>query len=191
MQDRRHQKEQIFDEKCPITLASIPKELGVWHLVEGGEKKLDELTMVITGGTEHLLRTYADDQTGVTLSVLILFGPAMPVLPHTPDVCYPSSGYARVDGPSDWTIKFGLDDDANGEARFRSAIYQKSTGRLTDRQVACHSFRLDGTWSPDIGVGRKFPRQNPGIFKVQVQRMAAEGESLGKVTRWSNSCRPC
>jgi hypothetical protein len=139
---------------------------------------------VITGGSEHIMRTYADDQTGVTLSVLILFGPAVPVLPHTPAVCYPSSGYACADGPSDFTLKFRLDDDAkgrpvDGEARFRSAIYQKSAGRLTDRQAVCHSFRLEGTWSPDIGVGRKFPRQNPGIFKVQVQRPVGEGENLG------------
>jgi hypothetical protein len=184
MQDRRHQEERSYVEECPITLTSIPKKLGVWHLVDGGEKSLDELTKAITGGSQHIMRTYADDQTGVTLSVLILYGPAVPVLPHTPAVCYPSSGYACAEGPSDSTIKFRLDNDAkgrpiDGEARFRSAIYQKSAGRLTYRDAVYHSFRLDGTWSPDIGVGRKFPRRNPGIFKVQVQRHVVEGESLG------------
>ena len=29
-------------------------------------------------------------------------------------------------------------------------------------------------------MGRKFPRRNPGIFKVQIQRMVAESEKLDK-----------
>jgi hypothetical protein len=181
------EKARVITEVTSIVgyTPSIPNKLGVWHLVEDGERTLDPLTTRITGSSQHMLRTYADDLTGVTLTVLVLYGPAVPVLPHTPEVCYPSSGYARVDGPSDSTVKFRPGGDAegrpaSGEARFRSAVYQKSAGRLTYREAAYHSFRLDGKWSPDVGAGRKFPRRNPGIFKIQVQRQVAEGESLGQ-----------
>ena len=185
MQDRRHKDERNYVEACPIALATIPTKLGVWRLVDGGERKLDDLTMRITGSSQHIMRTYADDLTGVTMTVLVLFGPAEPVLPHTPEVCYPSSGFSKVDGPSDSTIKFSPGGDAEGrpaveEARFRSGVYQKSAGRLTFREAVYYSFRLDGRWSPDVGAGRKFPRRNPGIFKIQVQRPVVEGESLGK-----------
>ena len=44
------------------------------------------------------------------------------------------------------------------------------------RTEVFHSYRLDGVWSPNAGVGRKFPRKNPGIFKVQVHRLVAAGE---------------
>ena len=185
VQDRRHQEERSYVAACPITVSAIPKKLGIWHLVEGGERTLDALTMRITGGTDYIMRTYADDLTGVTLTVLVLFGPAEPVLPHTPEVCYPSSGYATADGPADTTITFNQGRDAQGrliegQANFRAAVYQKSTGRSTYREAVYSSFRLDGQWSPSIGSGRKFPRRNPGLFKVQVQRQVVEGESLGK-----------
>ena len=186
MQDRRHEGERSHVEDCPIALSSIPKKLGVWHLVEGGDRKLDELTRSITGATgEPLMRTYVDDLTGVTITVLVLFGPAVPVLPHTPDVCYPASGFARAGGPSGATVRYTRGRDSrgrpiDGEASFRSSLFQKSVGRQFLREAVYHSFRLDGQWSAGIGDGRKFPRRNPGIFKVQVQRQVAEGEELGK-----------
>ena len=56
------------------------------------------------------------------------------------------------------------------------------------REAVYHSFRLDGRWSPYIGAGRKFPRRNPGIFKVQVQRLVADGETpRPRTTRSSSS----
>ena len=185
VQDRRHDDERSYVEACPIALDAMPKKMGAWRLVEDGDRKLDEDTMRITGGTDHFMRVYADDLTGVTLVVLLLFGPAQPVLPHTPDICYPSSGYANVDGPSDASVKFRLGQDAqgrpvDGQAQFRTAVYQKSTGRAMSREAVYHSFRLDGRWSPDIGTGRKIPRRNPGVFKIQIQRQVAAGETLGK-----------
>ncbi len=172
VQERRHRDETNFRESCPISLASIPAKLGGWRLVEGGEKSLDELTVRITGGTDYILRNYVDDLTGVSLVALILFGPAEPVLPHTPEVCYPSTGYALSDDASDRLIKA---DDGTA-AEFRSLVYAKPGGRMMLREEVYYSFRLEGHWSPSAGLGRKFPRRNPSVFKVQVQRRVAEGE---------------
>jgi hypothetical protein len=183
IQERRHQFEKSYKESCPIELTKIPKKFGDWKLIQGGEKYLDPMTMRITGGTDHLIRTYANDLTGVSLTVLILFGPADPVLPHTPQVCYPSSGYSEGDAPMLRTIEYSAGKDAEGRsigrrADFLAASYMKPAGRTVLREAVYHSFRLDGQWSPYIGSGRKFPRRNPGIFKIQIQRLAAEGESL-------------
>ena len=172
VQDRRFGQEKGYLETCPFRLSSIPTSLGGWKVSDDGEKGLDELTLRITGSTDHILRTYVDELTGVTLSVLVLFGPATPVVPHTPEVCYPASGYTAVEESSDRTIKAGSDRGAP----FRSAIYSKSGGRIMLREEVYYSFRLGDDWSPDMGRGRKFPRKNPGIFKVQVQRRVVEGE---------------
>ena len=172
VQERRHKDETNYKEACPIKLASLPSKLGGWRLVEGGEKSLDELTIRITGGTAHILRNYVDDLTGVSLGVLILFGPAEPVLPHTPEICYPATGYMPDEEASNRLIKA----DDGTVAEFRSAVYAKTGGRALLREQVYHSFRLEGRWSPDIGAGRKFPRRNPGVFKVQVQRRVAEKE---------------
>ncbi len=172
MQDRRFEQETGYLETCPFPLKNLPTTIGGWKVSEGGERGLDELTLRITGSTDHVLRTYVDELTGVTLSVLVLFGPAVPVVPHTPEVCYPASGYAQADEPLDRSIKL-----ASGRpAPFRSLVYGKSGGRSMLREEVYYSFRLGDDWSPDMGRGRKFPRKNPGIFKVQIQRRVGEGE---------------
>jgi hypothetical protein len=176
VQDRRHQVESSYSEACPFPLKSIPTTLGRWKVV-GDEIKLDSLTMRITGGTDHSMRTYVDELTGVSLVALVLFGPAEPVLPHTPEICYPSSGYQPVGDHLDRVIE---SKDEKITSVFRSGIYAKSGGRAMLNEGVYYSFRLEGQWSPHVGSGRKFPRRNPSVFKVQVQRRMADGERLGR-----------
>jgi hypothetical protein len=175
VQDRRHKDEASYLEQCPFPLDKIPRTLGHWTNSDG-DQKLDSRTMLITGGKEHIIRTYLDDSTGVKLVVLVLFGPVEPVIPHTPEVCYPANGFSNVEEPINRLIRFSY-EDASGKtiderkASFRSAVYRKAP--LTEGVY--HSFRLEGVWSPDV-AGRRFPRRNPGVFKVQIQRMVATGE---------------
>ena len=183
-QERRHLSEKAYKEACPIDLTKLPERFGdEWKLTKAGDRKLDDFTMRITGGTDHLIRTYANELTGVYLTILILFGPAEPVLPHTPQVCYPASGFEQGESPALRTIGYspGKDDQGRpieGRADFLTASYSKPNGRQTLREAVYHSFRLDGRWSPFIGQDRKFPRRSPGIFKVQVHRLVANGESV-------------
>ena len=104
--------------------------------------------------------------------MLVLFGPAGPVVPHTPEICYPACGFVASDETSDRMIRTATDQSVP----FRSAVYSKSGGRSVDREEVYYSFRLGKDWSPDMGRGRKFPRKNPGIFKVQIQRRVVPGE---------------
>ena len=172
IQERRFAVEKQYLESCPFPLASLPTAIGDWRMIEGGEKSLDSLTLRITGAPEHLLRVYVDELTGVTLSVLILFGPAEPVLPHTPQVCYPASGFIPTEEASIRFVK-----GTNGKTYpFRSGVFAKSGGRAMLREVSYYSFRLEGPWGPDVAAGRRFPRKNPGIFKIQIQRRVADGE---------------
>jgi len=174
-QDRRHQVESSYTEASPFPLKSLPGTLGPWKAV-GDEIELDSLTMRITGGTDHSMRSYVDERTGVSLVVLVLFGPAEPVIPHTPEVCYPSSGWQPTDDQEDRVIE-SKDDKFSGV--FRSAVYTKSGGRSTLREAVYYSFRLEGQWSPQAGAGRKFPRRNPSVYKIQVQRRMGDSERLG------------
>jgi hypothetical protein len=176
VQDRRHQVESSYTETCPFPLNSLPATLGRWKMV-GDEMKLDSMTMRITGGTAHTMRTYVDELTGVSLVVLVLFGPAGPVIPHTPEICYPSSGYQPVDDAVDRVIE---SKDEKLSSVFRSTIYAKSGGRTMLREGVYYSFRLEGQWSPYAGSGRKLPRRNPSVFKVQVQRRMADRERFGR-----------
>ncbi len=163
-------------------MADIPKKLGDWEMISGGEDKLDALTMRIAGGTDHIIRSYANKFTGVSLNFLLLYGPAEPVTPHTPEVCYPASGFASRDDAANREIKFKTREAKDsraieGQAQFKSASYSKASGRSTIHEVVYYSFRLDGKWANWIG-GRKLMRRNPGVFKLQVQRRIVDRESL-------------
>ena len=171
VQSSQYAAERDYLVECPFPLSKIPRAIDGWHVLEGSETVLDPLTTRITGSTDHVIRTYVDDMTGVMLSVLVLFGPAEPVLPHTPEICYPSSGFVASGGP----IERDIEINDRETATFRSSIFVKSGGRSTIRQMVYHSFLLDGPWSPSVAT-RKFARKNPGIFKVQIQRRVNEGE---------------
>lgn len=174
VQADRYEQEQNVEVRSPFPLGQIPRSFGDWKVVEGSETVLDPLTTRITGSTDHIIRTYSDQLTGVALSVLILYGPAEPVLPHNPQICYPASGFRSVGD----TIDRGIEVAPGRDASFRSAVFGKSGGRLMIQQAVYHSYLYDGTWSPSIN-DRKIPRHKSGIFKVQIQRRVAEGESRG------------
>ena len=148
-QDNQRLGEKIFRQRCPINMSNIPKKLGNWEMVSGGEDKLDELTMRIAGGTDHIIRSYANKFTGVSLSFLLLYGPAEPVSPHTPEVCYPASGFASRGDAANREIKFKTREAKVGQvveqqAQFKSASYSKVSGRFTIHEVVYYAFRLDG-----------------------------------------------
>jgi hypothetical protein len=179
LQDRRHKEESSWVETCPFPLKEIPRTLGHW-VASSEDQKLDSQTMLITGGTDHVIRTYSDDSTGVRLVVLILFGPVEPVIPHVPEICYPANGFKKLEEPINRTIQYSCEDcpdkpkdKSEASAIFRSSVYQK--GRI--HEGVYHSFRYNGEWSPDVGGGKKLPRRNPGVFKVQIQRLMVPNES--------------
>ena len=176
VQSRRYQEDKSVVIECPFPLKELPRTLGNWHIVPRSETVLDPLTTRITGSTDHMLTSYYDGLTGVTLSVLVLYGPAEPVMPHTPQVCYPSSGFQAVGETVDRSIKISDKETAT----FRSSVFAKSGGRQVLRNAVYHSFLLDGTWSPAF-ASRKFARINPGIFNVQIQRRVIDGEKRGDV----------
>ena len=171
VQSDRQDQEKTYLATCPFPLNQLPHSLDGWRVVEGSETVLDPLTTRITGSTDHFIATYVDEMTGVMLSVLVLFGPAEPVMPHTPEVCYPSSGFTPVEGTIDRQVPFGDHETAT----FRSTVFAKPGGRQIIRNVVYHSFGLNGHWGPFLD-GRKLPRKSPGIFKVQIQRRTVEGE---------------
>ena len=175
VQSSGYAKEQSYPVNCPFPLSSIPRTIGDWKVAGGGEAALDPLTIRISGSTDHILRTYVDEMTGVMLSVLVLFGPAEPVLPHTPQICYPASGHKAIGDPVDLDIKIGDSETA----RFRCSVFAKSGGRAIIRNAVYHSFLLEQLWTPAVAT-QKFPRKNPGIFKVQIQRRIGDVESVGK-----------
>lgn len=61
-------------EVPPFALGEIPDVLGAWHAIEGSENTLEPEIARIAGASDHLIRTYVDEKSGQTATVMILYG---------------------------------------------------------------------------------------------------------------------
>ena len=174
VQAHRYEVAQAVDTTSPFPLKTIPTEIDGWRMVEASETQLDPLTTRTTGSTDHVIRSYFDETTGVMLSVLVLYGPAEPIMPHVPQVCYPASGF-RITGE---TIDHHLPISDGLNATARSSVFSKSGGRAVLNQAVYHTYRVDDEWTP-ILAGRRLSNRNTGIFKIQIHRRVFDGERLG------------
>jgi len=180
LRDWQFQSLNKENEKPPFPLKEFPKTLGDWHEVEGPEITLDPQIARIAGSTDHLIRTYVNGKNGEQVSVMILYGLAYLVWPHTPDACYPAAGFKSVPPLRDVDIDV---PETTIKARFREQNFAKyQTGAGIYQQVY-YSLRNAGEWGLNLENRWKSFRYNPGMFKVQVQRQVvavgkAENNSL-------------
>ena len=189
LRDWQFQSLNKESEKPPFPLKEFPKTLGDWHEVEGTEIALDPQIARIAGSSDHLVRTYVNSRNGEQVSVMILYGLAYLVWPHTPDACYPAAGFKSVPPSRDVDIDV---PETPIKARFRELNFAKyQTGAGIYQQVY-YSLRNAGEWGLNLENNWKSFRYNPGMFKVQVQRqVAAVGkaennsleELLGKIVQ--------
>jgi hypothetical protein len=170
LRDWQFQSLNKESEKPPFPLKEFPKTLGDWHEVKGTEIALDPQIARIAGSSDHLVRTYVNGRNGEQVSVMILYGLAYLVWPHTPDACYPAAGFKSVPPSRDVDIDV---PETPIKARFRELNFAKyQTGAGIYQQVY-YSLRNAGEWGLNLENNWKSFRYNPGMFKVQVQRQVA------------------
>jgi hypothetical protein len=150
----------------PFQLKSLPYILGDWHAKEGEDATLDPDIVKMIGATDHIVREYVNELTGVKLSVMVTFGRAESMV-HLPEVCMPSSGFTTAEAAS-----FHAIDTGRGKATFRSEVFAKGPVR----EEVYYSFRHNARWSPSANESWKLFRVSPSMFKVQVQRRVVEHE---------------
>jgi hypothetical protein len=113
---------------------------------------------------------------GVVVS--ITSGPPGAVSTHTPDVCYPGSGYKMLRGPKLETISL----PGGGEASYMVADFEKKTATTFERQ------RVRWSWSVGKGWGvPDRPRfaylREPELFKLYVVTGLAADDDRGDPDR--------
>lgn len=161
----------------PFPLKDVTTILGGWRFVEGAETTLDPQIARIAGSTDHIVRSYENESTGEKVTVLVLYGPAQLVWAHTPEICYPSTGYKALVATQDVTVP-GI-DGAPGTL-FRHGLYGRSDAGAVRMNEVFHSFRNGGAWTPEMGARWKQFRYNPGMIKIQVERTVKDADSRGE-----------
>jgi EpsI family protein len=150
----------------PFPLKDIPKDLGTWRAVEGSEAVLDPEIAKVAGSTDHMIRTYANDK-GTQITVLVLYGPADAVWGHTPDICYPASGFGTLVAPRNVQVPLG---DSSRSVTFREGVYGRPQAEGNEFHEVYYSFLNAGEWRPNMDDRWKRFRYFPGMFKIQIER---------------------
>jgi hypothetical protein len=153
----------------PFPLDELPMVLGPWR---GEDAKLDSEIARVTGASGIASRIYTDGRTGVKLNVIVLYGPAANIFIHSPEVCYPSSGFRLVEGPLIQNIPVG-----DKKVPFSSLLYEKGFGSVRDRRQVYYTWHHGQTWSPQFLTQKQVDRV-PGIFKVHIDRKAGMYEQI-------------
>ena len=112
-------------KESPFPLKDVPLVLGSWRSLEGAESTLDPEIAKVAGSSDHVIRTYVDDKSGERITVLLLYGPAQAVWGHTPEVCYPASGFKTMAASREVQIPV---EDGSRTAAFTKALYGKTRG---------------------------------------------------------------
>jgi hypothetical protein len=149
-------------------LESLPLTLGDW---QGEPTKLSEEIARGTGAKQIVTRRYVNQNTGVALDVILLFGQAVDMYIHSPELCYPSAGFALLSGPD-----LRMIHTPSGDAPFRALVYAKGDGASANLQEVYYSWRYNGRWSPEIGIQKHFERIS-GMYKIHIARHATGREA--------------
>ncbi len=160
-------------KESPFPLKNVSHVLGTWRAQEGAEATLDPEIARIAGSTDHVIRSYVDDKTGERVTVLLLYGPSQAVWAHTPEVCYPSSGFNTVIPSREVQIPL---ESSTRTVAFREALYGKSRGGVTELSEVYYSFLNAGVWRSDMSGQWKQFRYHPGMFKIQIERHVKTAE---------------
>jgi hypothetical protein len=152
----------------PFPLKSLPMTLGSWQVPGGREEVLEPDVERLTGCVDYIKRHYVNEQTGVGVEVLALYGPS--TIAHRPEVCYPGAGYELVDRPQERTFV----TPEGGKATFLSLIFAKGEGGAIDRQQVFYAIRYGRQWTDQVDY-KKIARI-PGLYKVQLTRRVGESE---------------
>jgi hypothetical protein len=153
----------------PFPLKSLPMTLGSWRVPGDHEATLEPEIVQVTKCVDYIQRHYVNEQTGVGVDVLVLYGPS--TIAHVPEVCYPGAGFSLVDGPHDRVFPV-----AGGKADFASLIFAKGEGGAADRQQVFYALRYGGKWSVDLDY--KVINRLPGLYKIQLTRRVGERERV-------------
>ena len=163
-------------ERSPFSIRDLPQELGGHWKMIGDEHDLPPETQQIAGCSDYLYRDYADSRTGVTLRVLVSFGPAIKVFPHSPIVCFPAHGYKSRGGPWKRVITINSSDPEK-TANFSALVYGRSAGGGAEELTEVYySYWHDGRWDPDATATKNQFQHRPAMFKIQVERTIIPSE---------------
>lgn len=142
-----------------LALPDVPLTFGDWRgeVLESGLAKDPNL--------KNLTRKYEHTKTGRTLTVSFTLGPAGLTAQHTPEYCYPGSGYQTIGETTEFR-------PPNRNAQFRTAVFRKVNLAGGEPLRIIWAWTADGQWSAPRYPELKFLTGK--LYKLYVVSWAAD-----------------
>lgn len=142
-----------------LSLPDVPMVIGEWQ----GEVMKSGLAD--DPNLRNLTRKYVHGKSGRVLTVSLTVGPAGLTAQHTPEYCYPGSGYQTVGETTEFTT-------TDSTAQFRSAVYRKANLAGGEPLRIIWAWTADGQWSAPRYPELKFLTGR--LYKLYVVSWAAD-----------------
>jgi hypothetical protein len=121
----RFQGSDITEEQFTELLKNVPKKIGDWR---GEDLPVEEQVKKTAGARGYVSRDYKNAITGENVTVWLIVGHSKDVVRHTPDVCYPSSGF-RTRAPENSLQPFVFDGKSLGDFYTNTFVKEDAMGR--------------------------------------------------------------
>jgi hypothetical protein len=146
-------------------LEKLPAQFGNWRLLTSQEMSEDAINQLECAG--YVNRTYTNRQTGETVNMALIIGPAGPTAVHTPEICYSSRAHKQI-APRECVT---LLDRSNQEDNFWSLTF-RSTGVNADTLQVYYAWSTGDHWLA-AGNPRFSLAGQPYLYKIQLASRAA------------------
>jgi hypothetical protein len=160
----RFQASNMTPEQFEALLKKVPMNIGEW---EGTDMPVDDRVKRVSGAKGYVSRNYKNAITGEEVSIWLIVGHSKDVVRHTPDVCYPSSGFTQR-APENSLQPFVFDGESAGDFYTNSFVKEDNLGRKLIRVFwSWYKPSEDGTvtWKAPKIVRLEFGN-TPSLYKL-------------------------
>lgn len=139
---------------------ALPERLDAWQLVKTPE--LEEGVGDVLQCAAYLHGVYTNDQTGDTIDVALVAGPAGPISVHTPEICYSAQNYDIAGDRQAIVI-----EDNSGRSHTLWQVFANSREASRPNLRVLYAWSRGAEWEA-VGGPRFAYAGLPVLYKLQV-----------------------
>lgn len=125
----RFEDSDISEEQFAELLKNVPKTIGDW---QGTNQDVAEDVKETAGARGYVSREYVNQLTGDRVNIWLIVGHSRDIMRHTPDICYPSSGF-RMRAPENARVPFDIAGHPDSTFYTNTFIKEDQNGREIKR----------------------------------------------------------
>jgi hypothetical protein len=164
----RFRSSSVTAEEFGKRFADVPKEVGDWV---GTDQEVAGETLEVAGAVNHVSRKYVNTATNQEVDLWLIVGHSRDIGRHTPDICYPSQGFAQDGAKQKQKIEVAGEEGVQREATFFTARFRHETALGGGGPLQ----RVFWAWNPNTAEEsqwiapdsqRTYFGNNPALYKM-------------------------